>query len=195
MHPSLPEYDRGQSRRTMALIFATCFMFFAIWAYVFFEQKPRVADGAIASITAVPLHTEFRQGGNPGDGGYGGGLQKYDQMYVWVDMSMKNLTRDVPLYETGQQATLTLPTGEQKFAFAASPSDVAKVRALPKLQQVPGELLPRELTLRPGEQARGMALFAFPVPPQTWATRREFSVAIAFQWQRDLALREIRTNR
>ena len=195
MHPVIAPYDQGRSRRTLALIAVTCFMFFALWAYVFFVQKPRVADGKIVSIVAVPFHTEFRQAGKPGDGGVGGGLQKYDEEYVWVEMTTTNLTRDVPLYETGQRATLTLPTGEQRFAYAASPADVAKVRALPKLERVDGALLPRELTLPPGKDARGLALFAFPITRQTWDTRREFSVDIAFQWQRDLGLREIRLNR
>ncbi len=195
MHPVVAPYDQGRSRRTFALIAATCFMFFAIWAWVFFVQKPRVADGKITAITAVPFHSEFRQAGTPGDGGTGGGVQSFDEVYVWVAMDMTNLTRDVPLYETSQRATLTLPTGEEKYAYAASPSDVAKVRALPKLRRVNGELLPRELTLKPEASARGLALFAFPVTQRVWDTRREFSVNIAFQWQRDLPLREVRLNR
>ncbi len=190
----MPAYDAGKSHRTLALIAATCIMFFLVWAYVFFEQKPRVADGVIQSITAVPLHTEFRQGGTMREG-YGGGMQKYDEMYVWVAFSMKNLTEDVPLYETGQRATLTLPDGEQQFAYAASPSDIAKVKTIRQLKQVPGTLVPHELTLKPGEQTQGLALFAFPITQQTWDTRREFSVAVSFQWQRDLAMKEKAMNR
>ncbi len=190
MPVSPPAYDQGQARRTVILIGATCFMFFAAWAWVFFDQKPRVADGEIQSISAVPLHTEFRQGGTKADGGFGGGIQKSDEMYVWVAITMKNLTADVPLYETRQKATLTLPDGEQQFAYAASPSEVAKVRSLPKLQQPEGALLPRELTLKPGQGAQGLALFAFPITPDTWKTHRDFSIEISFQWQRDLALRE-----
>ncbi len=195
MHPVVAPYDQGRSRRTMALIAATCFMFFAVWAFVFFVQKPRVADGKIVSIEALPFHSEYRQAGTPGDGGVGGGLQQFDEVYVWVEMSMTNLTRDVPLYETAQRATLTLPTGEQKFAYAASPADVAKVRALPGLKRVDGPLLPREMTLRPEAEAHGLALFAFPIARQVWDTHREFSVDISFQWQRNLGLREIRLNR
>ncbi len=187
---SPPAYDQTNARRTVILIGLTCFAFFSVWAWVFFVQKPRVADGAIQSITAVPFHSEFRQGGTKADGGYGGGVQKEDEMYVWAAITMKNLTADVPLYETKQRATLTLPDGEQQFAYAASPSDVAKVRSLPKLQLPEGALLPRELTLKPGQSAQGLTLFAFPITPQTWATHRDFSVAISFQWQRDLALRE-----
>ena len=117
-------------------------------------------------------------------------MQTSDELYVWTAITMKNVTADVPLYETKQRATLTLPDGEQQFAYAASPSDVAKVRALPKLPQPEGALLPRELTLKPGQGAQGLALFAFPITKQAWDTHREFSVAISFQWQRDLALRE-----
>ena len=190
MPVSPPAYDQGQARRTVILIGATCFMFFAVWAWVFFMQKPRVADGAIQSITAVPLHTAFRQAGKEADGGYGGGVQTSDEMYVWTFITMKNLTADVPLYETQQKATLTLPDGEQQFAYAASPSDVAKVRSLPKLKQPEGALLPREVTLKPGQSGQGLALFAFPITKQTWDTHRDFSVAISFQWQRDLELRE-----
>ena len=35
-----------------------------------------------------------------------------------------------------------------------------------------------------------MALFVLPITKQVWDSRREFSVAIAFQYQRDLALKE-----
>ncbi len=189
MAPPEYVYDEGKSRRTMTLIAATCIMFFLAWAYVFFLQKPRVADGTIEAITAIPLHTELRQGGTMSEG-YGGGVEKTDEVLVWVAFNMKNLTADVPLFETGQRATLTLPDGEEKFAVAETPTEVAKLRAYSKVKQVPGPLMPRELTLAPGKAARGLALFVFPVDRQTWDTRREFSVAVAFQWQRDLALRE-----
>ena len=182
-------YDESKSRRTVILIAATCILFFLAWAYMFFLQKPRVADGTITEVTAVPLHTELRQGGTMSQG-YGGGIEKNDEVLVWVAFHMKNLTEDVPLYETGQRATLTLPDGEQKFAYAQTPTEVAKLRAYSRLKQVPGALLPGELTLAPGKSAQGLALFAFPITRQTWDTRREFSVAVSFQWQRDLAMKE-----
>ena len=189
MAPPEYVYDAGKSRRTMTLIAATCIMFFLAWAYVFFLQKPRVADGVIESITVVPLHTELRQGGTMSEG-YGGGIEKTDEVLVWVAFRMKNLTSDVPLYEIGQRATLTLPDGEEKFAAAQTPMQVAKLRAYSKGKQVPGELMPQSLTLTPGKGAQGLALFAFPVTKQAWDTHREFSIAVSFQWQRDLALKE-----
>ena len=189
-----PPYDEGQARRTLALIAATCFLFAAVWAYVFYTQKPRVADGAIDAITVVPLHTELRQGGTVDgkttEGGYGGGLQKQDELYVWVALRMKNLTDTQPLFATGERASLAMMDGTQQFAYAESPAEVAKVRALPGVQQVPGVLVPRELTLAPGKSADGLALFAFPVTWETWDRRREFSVAVSFKYQRDLALKE-----
>ncbi len=186
--------EQSGGRRTLTLIAATCFLFFMTWAYVFITRQPRVADGAIEAITPVPLHTEFRQGGTMMEG-YGGGVQRSDEMYVWVALRARNLTGATPLVETGQRATLTLPTGEQLFANATTASEVAKVRALPRLKGVPGALLPRDLVLKPGESAEGLALFGFAVTPQQWATRREFSVTVGFQGQRGLALREDRTDR
>ncbi len=185
-----PVYDADKSRRIVILIAATCLMFAAVWAYVFLLRKPRVADGALQTITAVPLHSELRQGGTMSEG-YGGGVESMDEMLVWVSFRMKNLTGDTPLYETRQRATLTLPDGEQKFAYAESPSEIEKLRQVPKIQQVTGTLVPREMTLAPGMGTQGMALFVFPVTKQVWDTRREFSVAVSFQWQRDLAMREI----
>ena len=184
-----PPYDQGQARRTLALIGATCFMFAAVWAYVFYAQKPRVADGVISAITVVPLHTELRQGGSMSEG-YGGGTQRSDELYVWVAFRMKNLTDTTPLFATEQRASLAMPDGTQQFAYAASPDEVAKVRSMPKLPQVAGALVPRELTLKPGESAQGLALFAFPITKEKWDLRREFSMAISFQWQRDLPLKE-----
>jgi len=186
-----PAYNAGQSRRTFVILLIIIFAFFSLWAWVFFHQKPRVADGTIESLKVIPQHTEIRQGGTMREG-YGGGIAKSDELYIWVAFNMKNLTEDVPLYETGQQATLSLADGQQLFAHAAGPREVAMVNALPKIQQVQGALVPRELTLKPGESTRGLALFAFPVTQQVWDGRREFSVAVAFQWQRDLAMKELR---
>ncbi len=116
MPPQTPVYNAGESRRTFGLILAVSCVFFGMWAYIFVHQKPRVADGAIQAITVVPLHTELRQGGTMSEG-YGGGVQKSDELYVWVAFEMKNLTSDVPLYATQQRATLTLPDAQHQFAY------------------------------------------------------------------------------
>ena len=192
MHPTLAPYDKGQSRRTLLLIFVICFAFFGAWAWIFLNQKPRVADGEITSATAIPFHTEFAQGGKASEGGYGGGLQKYDEMYVWVGFRMKSLITQAPLFETGQKATVVLPSGEERYAYAASPQEIAKVRALPGLKKGPTAIVARDLTLKPGEEAQGFALFAFPMTQEEWNNRREFSVSISWQYQRELALREQR---
>lgn len=184
--------DDKHSRRIVILIAVISFAFASVWAYVFFQQKPRVADGTIQSITVVPLHSELRQGGTMSEG-YGGGVEKSDQVLVWVAFSMTNLTLEIPLFETGQRATLSLPDGEQLFAAAASPAEVAKVRAYPMLQKAAlptGELVPGEMTLSPKKATQGLALFSFPVTKQVWDTRREFSIAVSFQYQRDLAIKE-----
>ncbi len=184
-----PPYNEGQARRTVALIGATCFMFAAVWAYIFYFQKPRVADGVIDNITVVPLHTELRQGGTMSEG-YGGGEQKSDALSVGVSFRMKNLTEDVPLFETQQRASLAMPDGTQQFAYAESPDEIAKLRTVPHLQQVAGTILPREMRLEPEQSTQGLALFAFPVTKAMWDMRREFSIAVSFQYQRDLALKE-----
>lgn len=190
-----PAYDEGKSRRTIILIAATCFMFAAVWAFVFYHQKPRVADGAIESIEPVPIHTETRQGGSMADG-YGGSVDKQDEMLVWVRFHMKNLTEDVPLYAMKQKATLTLADGEEKTAYAESPAEIVKARAaFPQLKAITGTLVPSELTLQPEKTTQGLALFVFPVTEKAWRTRQEFYVNIAFEWQRDLAMRETRTDR
>ncbi len=184
-----PPYDPGQARRTFLLIAAISFFFAGTWAYIFYTQKPRVADGVITAVTVVPLHTELRQGGSMSEG-YGGGTQKSDELYVWVNFRMKNLTNVTPLYETQQRASLALADGTELSAFAADREEIAKVRLIPGLQKVTGDPVPRELTLRPGDSAEGLALFAFPVTREKWNFRRQFSMAVSFQWQRDLALKE-----
>lgn len=192
MHPTLAPYDRAQSRRTFLLIALICFLFFGAWAWIFLSQKPRVADGEIASVTAVPFHTEYRSGGKPSEGGVGGGIIKDDQMYVWVALRVKSLISQAPLFETGQKATLVLPSGEERYAYAASPSDIAMVRKLPGLGKTPTAILARDLTLQPGQEAQGFALFAFPLTPEEWRSRREFSVNISWQYQRALIIHEQR---
>ncbi len=189
MHINVPAYDQAQNRRTFLFIFLVSGFFFGAWALIFYQQKPRTADGEISRITVVPFHTEFRQGGTMAQG-YGGSVQKEDELYVWVAMDMKNVTKKLPLFATKQRATLTLPDGEQQFANAAGPSDIAKLHTLPHMEQPEGTLLPHEFTVKPGQTAQGLLLFAFPITKQTWDTHRDFSVAISFQYQRDLALRE-----
>jgi hypothetical protein len=187
-------YDAGKSRRTVILIALTCVMFAGAWAYVFYAQKPRVASGAIEDIHPIPIHTELRQGGTMAEG-YGGGTVKQDEMLVWVSFQMKNLTEDVPLFSTGQKATLTLPDGEEKFADAESPIEIAKARAaFSQMKEIRGNVVPTDVTLQPQKSTQGLALFVFPVTPQVWATRRAFSVSVAFQYQRDLAMKEVRAN-
>ena len=185
-----PTYNRESSRRITILIALISFLFASVWSYVFFLQKPRVADGAIDSIVAMPYHTEYHEGGTMAEG-YGGGTEKQDQMLIWVRFHMRNVTADVPLFETGQRATFSLPDGEQKFAPAESPIQVAQLRAYLKDKAVPGTLMARDLTLSPNQTAAGIALFVLPITKQVWDSRREFSVAIAFQYQRDLALKEV----
>ena len=186
---SVPEYNQSKTRRTLILIVSIIVVFAAVWAYVFIGQKPRVADGSIQDITVIPLHSETRQGGTMREG-YGGSVDVQDQTLVWVAFQMKNLTRDVPLYENGQKATLTLPDGQQLFSAAQSPTEIAKLRNLPQVSPVKGELVPPTMTLMPGQSTQGLALFAFPVKAEVWKTRREFSVSVAFNYQRDLAMQE-----
>jgi hypothetical protein len=182
-------HKRDRSRGTLLIIVAICLAFASVWAYVFFAQKPRVADGAITSIEAVPLHTELSDGGAPGEG-VGGGVEKGDEMLVWVHFHMTNLTEDVPLFETRQQATLTLLSGEEQFTNAQNAIEVGKVRTLQGIKQVQGQLVPDTLTLDPGKSTEGLALFVFPVTPKVWNMRRAFSVSISFQYQRDLAMQD-----
>ena len=182
-------HKRERSRGTFLIIIAVCLAFASVWAYVFFAQKPRVADGAITSITAVPLHSELSDGGAPGEG-VGGGVEKTDEMLVWVHFHMNNLTKDVPLYETQQMATLTLLSGKEQFTNALNAIEVEKVRSYQGIRQVQGQLVPDTLTLAPGKSAEGLALFVFPVTPKVWNMRRAFSVSISFQYQHDLAMQD-----
>jgi hypothetical protein len=182
-------HKQNRSRGTLFIIVAVCLAFASVYAWVFFAQKPRVADGAITSIVAVPLHTELSDGGAPGEG-VGGGVEKSDEMLVWVHFHMKNLTEDVPLFESKQQATLTLLSGEEQFTDAQNAIEVGKVRTLTGIRQVQGHLVPDTLTLEPGKSTEGLALFVFPVTPKVWNMRRAFSVSISFQYQRDLAMQD-----
>ncbi len=182
-------YDNKRSRATILLILAVCLLFAGVWAYVFVKQKPRVADGAIESVVGIPVHTEMRTGTLAQ--GVGGAAVKDDETLVWVRFSMKNLTADVPLYATQQRATLMLADGEQLFAYAQSPREIAEARtSLPQLKAAQGELVPRETTLLAGKETSGYALFAFPVSEDTWSKRHVFSLEVTYQWQRPLELKE-----
>lgn len=183
------EYKQERSRVTLLLILAVCVAFAAVWAWVFFQQKPRVADGAIDSITVVPLHSVYHEGG-PADEGVGGGDAVTDQLLVWVRFHMTNLTSRTPLYETQQTATLTALDGTEQTTDAQNTISVAQVRTMPNVQQVPGTLVPAVMTLAPGQSTQGLALFAFPITKQQWDKRRAFSVTIAFQMQHSLAMQD-----
>lgn len=180
----------GNNNRIFIILGLLCLVFAGVWSYVFFVQKPRVAEGAITAVTVFPLHSELRQAGGPTDG-VGGGLQKYDEVLVWVAMKQRNLTNDVPLYAMQQHATLTLSDGQELAADSQTACSIAKAEAVyPILKTVHGNLMPEELTLPPGKSAEGLALFSFPITPDQWNNRKNFFVSISYQWQRDLALQE-----
>jgi hypothetical protein len=189
--------DGSSGRRTVALIAAVAFAFAAVWAYIFFSQKPPVAEGSINGLVEVPIHTEIRQGGTAEEG-HGGGVEAEDQIFVLVNATVKD-TAKIPLFPFEQTGTLTLPTGEQKRIPALSTTDMMRAfRAYPALAKAhtsmiggaPTPSLLRETTLKPGEAETGLVLFAFPVNQQDWDARRSFDMEISFRWQRDLALAE-----
>jgi hypothetical protein len=186
-------FAERNGRWVLILILAVCTSTAGVWAYVFLNQKPPVAAGAITAIQAVPTHYELRNGGTA-DQGVGGGVERTDQLFVLVQASVRNQaqTRIFPYEQTG---TLTLATGEQQQSRALSPGDAAQATAaFPALASarkgLSAGLLPRETTLEPGTTEQGVLLFVFSGTKKQWDARRSFALSLPLRWQRTLIVPE-----
>ncbi len=191
--PSTPTRfsEQTSGRFTMALILAICLAFSAVTAYVFYNQKPPVAAGAITRLSAYPIHSELRQGGSR-EQGVGGGVESQDEVLVLAEVDVRN-TWTGPLFLYQEQGTLTSPEGVQKQVAAASASEVGQAfRFWPQLGKQTLPVIPREATLQQGQTLHGLMLFAFPIPQAEWEARRSFDATLGFRLQRPLVLEQPR---
>ena len=179
--------EQTSGRFTMALIFAVCLCFSAVTAYVFYNQKPPVAAGAITRLAEYPIHSELRQSGSREEG-VGGGIEASDEVLVLTEVDLRNTSKG-PLFLYREEGTLTSPEGEEKHVFAAGAGEIRQAFAIwPQLGKLTLPIIPRETTLAPGQAMRGMMLFAYPIRQEEWDARRSFDATLMFRWQRPLLL-------
>lgn len=159
----------------------------AAWAvYWYAIQKPPVAAGQILEVNYYPVHSTVN--GDAGGAGMPGANESYDQLIILTRVRVRNQT-NIPLFLNDISATVTMPDGAQQVNVAAGAGDFARVfNAYPALSSHYAEPLKRDITLSPGEQTEGLAVFSFPFSRQQWDSRKNANVVISFIHQNNLSI-------
>lgn len=157
------------------------------WAiYWHFVQQPPVAAGTIVSVHYYPIQTEVEEGTT--GAGMPGSSQTYNELLILADIQVRDQAK-VPLFLNGVAATLTLPGDQPRHNLAAGKSDFARVfEAYPSLNQYYAKPFQQAITLHPGEQTEGLAIFSFPITQQQWDSRQKASVVVSLIHQSNLLL-------
>jgi hypothetical protein len=169
---------------------AFIFVVLAIGAYVWIYNKPPVHAGDVLSVSIYPIHRQLSTG--PIDGSRTEGVQgsgdTYDEVIVLVEVLIKNQT-SIPLFLHDMSAVVDLPDGQQERSLAALPGDFAKVFvAYPDLKPLRQDPLPRDLTLEPKQQVKGMLIFNYPISKAQWDSRNGMDITMIFLHQKALVL-------
>lgn len=157
------------------------------WAiYWHFVQEPPVAAGHLVSVHYYPIHSEIQEGA--ASGGMAGANEGYNELLILADIQVRNQTK-IPLFLNGVEATLALPGGEPQHNLAAGRDDFARVfEAYPSLSQYYAEPIKQDLTLQPGQQTEGLAIFSFPITQQQWDSRKNAAVVVTLLHQHNLSI-------
>lgn len=157
------------------------------WAiYWYSVQQPPVAAGKVVSVHYYPIHSEVEEGAS--GGGMAGSSESYNELLILADVQVRNQAK-IPLFVNGVQATLTLPGGEPRHNLAAGRDDFARVfEAYPTLSQYYAKPFQQDITLQPGQQTEGLAVFSFPITREQWDSRKESSVVVTLIHHKSLSL-------
>jgi hypothetical protein len=161
----------------------------AIGAYVWFNNRPPVHAGEVLSVNIYPIHRNLSTGPVTGSRteGVAGQGDVYDEVLVLTEVQIKNQT-DIPLFLHDMWAVVDLPDEDQR-SLAASQTDFAKAFvAYPDLRPLHQDPLPRDLTLEPGQQVKGMLIFHYPISKTQWDSRTGMDITMIFLHQKPLIL-------
>ena len=184
--PHLAQVDEpgGWGNLAARIVVAALILSIAIAAYFHFGQRKPVASGDVARISLYPIHSVI-SGGGSNEPGMAGQDEAYDQLLVFAQVHVRNLSPD-PLTITEMVGDIMLPTearnGEgEPTSRAASLYDFDRLfSAYPKLAPLRMDPLQRDTVIAPGQTAEGLLVFNYHMSKEAWEQRKGFSVTVSF---------------
>ncbi len=137
----------------------------------------QVATGSVVQLTTYSMHT-VADPSMPGPG-MPGATPDQNQVIVLAQIQVKNISKE-PLDIFDLTAQLTLPQ-EQRSSLDANPENIQRLfDNVPSLASMKKPLLERNLLVAPGQTAKGLVVFNYPIPEQQWKQRRNFQITVSF---------------
>ncbi|AXC11153.1 hypothetical protein ACPOL_1811 [Acidisarcina polymorpha] len=184
---ALASFQGGRGGNPLLNILAAAVVvLLVIGAYVYFGEKPPVAAGEVAHLTAYPVHRVSNSAleATPAAAKV---EQTFDQIVVVAEVRLHNRSHG-PLFLSDMSAVLSLP-GEEQRSLAANPTDFNRVFvAYPDLVPIKQPPLLRDTTIPAGGSVEGELVFNYPITKQQWDLRRSLDITISFLHQKDLVL-------
>jgi hypothetical protein len=186
--PNLAQVDPPHPFRSAlkTLVIAAIVVSIALGLYVYLGQKPPVASGEVLASNIYPIHTMVNSGG--GSEGMAGASEYADQVLILTKIKIRNQT-DIPLFLLDISSTIKLPDGSEQENIAASDNDVNRVfQAYPTLAYMRSDVIPRDLTLNPGQSVEGLEIFNYPISKEQWDQLQTAKVVASFMHQKNLEI-------
>lgn len=177
--------ENTPSRIILIIIAAIVIPVVVVGGYVWFNRAPTPYSGQVLSVNVYPIHRDLSQPTTTE--GVGGQNDVYDEMLIFVDVRIQNLAK-IPLFVHDMWSTVNLPN-ESDRSTAASGSDFDKVFiAYPDTKQYQKPILPRDITIQPGQSVEGTMIFNYQMSQAQWDTRSGMDLSISFLHQYPLVM-------
>jgi hypothetical protein len=188
--PNLAQIDPPHPFKSAfkTVVIAAIVVSIALGLYVYLGQKPPVAAGEVLQATVYPVHTVINNSGGAAQEGMAGSSESYDQVLILTKIKIRNQT-DIPLFLQDISSAIKLPDGSEQENVAASNRDMDRVfQAYPSLSYLRADSIPRDITLTPGQDAEGLAIFNYPLSKDQWSKLQTANVVVSFMHQKNLEL-------
>ncbi len=173
------------SNALKAVLIALVLVVAAVGAYVYFGEKPPVANGELIHVSAIPIH---QQSDLPAAAGMPGQTDAFDEVIVMAQVRLHNQSK-IPLFLHEMYASLALPDDVERTSIAANKSDFGRAFvAYPQLMPLKGEPILRDITIDPGQTVEGMMLFPFPITGAQYDQKKSLDINVIFMHQKTLTI-------
>lgn len=173
------------SNALKAVLIALVLVVAAVGAYVYFGEKPPVANGELIHVSAIPIH---QQSDLPAAAGMPGQTDAFDEVIVMAQVRLHNQSK-IPLFLHEMYASLALPDDVERTSIAANKSDFGRAFvAYPQLMPLKGEPILRDITIDPGQTVEGMLLFPFPITGAQYDQKKSLDINVIFMHQKTLTI-------
>ena len=178
--PDLAQIDPpgGFGRIALRVIAAAILASALVAGWFYFGQRKPIASGDVARITLYPIHNAMS--GGAGEQGMAGQSQSYDQLIVFTQIHVHNLSK-APITILELQGNVTMQDATESTSLAASQNDTNRLSgAYPQLSPLRMDPLLRNTVIQPGQTAEGMLVFNYSMNKAQWEQRKKFAVNVTF---------------